>query len=179
MIKLATHIQTVWMVLALHCAENLQVVYFPFPVWKLKADDGWLARFPHWSLQTSLYFSGPKCCSHPIPNSSHWPTAVFSQTISISQIQTYQVHLIYSCLHYTRLWFNAHTQTFLPSTTPYLMKGLHTLTSHFYQRDLHHRQRLLIYSCKGGGNKKRYRFEFLLAERGSCPHRLHSDSAIL
>lgn len=79
----------------------------------------------------------------------------------ISQIQTSQVHMIYSCLHYTRPWFSAHTQTFLPSNPPYLVKGVHTLASHFYQCDLHHRQRVLIYSCKGeGGNKKHCSLRF-------------------
>lgn len=81
MITFATHIQTAWMVLALYCTENLQVVYFPFPVWKPKADDSWLARFPRRLLQTSLYYSGPKHCSHPIPDSSSWPTAGFGYTI--------------------------------------------------------------------------------------------------
>lgn len=78
-IKFATHIQTTWMVLALHRTENL--VCLPFPTWKSKANDSWLGRFPYWSLQTLLDCSGPKHCSCPIPDSSSWPTAGFGCTI--------------------------------------------------------------------------------------------------
>jgi len=78
MIKSATHTQTAWMVLALYCAENLQVVCLPFPIWKPKQMTAGLHDLSA-DRSKPLRYPGPKGRSPP--DSSSWLTADFGYTV--------------------------------------------------------------------------------------------------
>lgn len=106
----------VWLCLG-SSTENLEVGYFPFPIsGSLRQTELDCKIFPPMAPNLSILFWTQRLLSFY----SYWAVAgqqlvlvtPFKNQSNPDQLRS----LIYSCLHCTRPWFNAHTQTLLPST---------------------------------------------------------------